>query len=683
MASIIKAQLRQRRLWIILGYALLMGARALWPERPILSTGPRALWDAFFALGFAGFVLYGGLAVGRLFLAKLDGPESLSSIEAGLFSTALGLAVLSLATLVLGLTGLLRPIWLALLVGAFLVGSHRWWGEPMVGTVSGKRKLHDWWRQSSALERAAVCMVLLITLGSLLQTLSPPWSFDALVYHLAAPKQYLQAGRLVFLPRVWQADGPMGIEMLFTLGLAMGSAPVARTLHLVLTGLLVASAYAFARRFLDGDRAKWAALILLGIPILPLWGSIANIDSGWALYEFLALYSIICWVVYGERSWLILGALLAGFSLQTKYLALAGCATAAGLVAYHGLRSSTRSLRPVLLFTAIAGLVGSPWYVLNLIRTGNPVFPFLFGGSGWGGDRLAYLMTFLGSFGPDAKLASLPLAPIWLYTRHELYASFMSSLEYPSFLFPLCILLFFTRPPKALRWLAAAATIRFLLWGLTSQQTRFLLPLFPGLAVLSAHSLSWLAKASRRASIRRVLSTSLIGGLLASTLVYQGVFWLTTNPGGVLVGTESKDAFLRRNASTYAAQRYIQQHLDQNARVLMLWDGQSFYCDQRCLPDPEQTIWPRIVEANGSVPEVAGRLTAIRVTHLLVRVDSLNFMLIHDPTGWQTVSIDFLLTEFGPACLRAVYDQDEVFIGELTCGAAAAAGGPAIGQHGS
>jgi len=124
---------------------------------------------------------------------------------------------------------------------------------------------------------------------------------------------------------------------------------------------------------------------------------------------------------------------------------------------------------------------------------------------------------------------------------------------------------------------------------------------------------------------------------------------------------------LRRNASTYAAQAFIQQHLNSQARVLMLWDGQTYYCDQRCVPDPEQTLWPRIVETGKSPQRVTDQLRRMGITHLLVRVDSLNFMLLHDPAGQQTSSIEFLLTEYRPACTRAVYNQDEVTVDEITC----------------
>ena len=227
-------------------------------------------------------------------------------------------------------------------------------------------------------------------------------------------------------------------------------------------------------------------------------------------------------------------------------------------------------------------------------------------------------MTFLQSFGPQLKVITLPLAPLWLYTRHELYSSFMSSLEYPSFLFPLCLLLPFSRPPKALRWLAAGLVIRFALWGLSSQQTWFLLPLFPGLAVLSAYTLDWLAGILHRSSVQRILSTGLIGSLLVVTLIYLGVFWAMTRPGPVLVGMESRDAFLRRNASTYAVQAFIQTELSPNARVLMLWDGQTLYCDRRCVPDTEQTQWTRLVVENNTVDAVVKELRQMGITHLLV-----------------------------------------------------------------
>ena len=51
------------------------------------------------------------------------------------------------------------------------------------------------------------------------------------MYHLQAPRLFLEAGRLTPLPEIWQANGPLTIELLYGAALGLQSEPTARLLH--------------------------------------------------------------------------------------------------------------------------------------------------------------------------------------------------------------------------------------------------------------------------------------------------------------------------------------------------------------------------------------------------------------------------------------------------------------------
>jgi hypothetical protein len=424
--------------------------------------------------------------LGSRILGGLSSLSLFDRMERWPFAFALGLGAISNAVMILGIIGALTPLGIAVILGIGLGVGHAHWERLLLAMPNLPRSLTGWWSQRSFMTRAAAVAVGIILLSSALHTLTPPWSFDALMYHLTAPREYLEAARIFLIPDLWQANGPMGIEMLYAIGLAFGSASVARVTHLFLTALLVMAAYTFAARHLDRAVAGLAVLLLASIPIFPIWGNIANIDSGWALFEFLSVYAAITWVLSRDRPWLLVSGAMVGLALSSKYLGLAGAATSGLLIIAGCLSGPRRDLRPVLSFSLVALAIGLPWYLLNVIRAGNPIYPFAFGGPEWDQDRLGYLMTYLRSFGAENKTLSLALAPIWLYTRRELYTTFMSGIEFPSFLFPLSLVLPFVRAPRPLRWMGAATLLRFLLWGIGSQQTRFLLPIFPSLAVVTA-----------------------------------------------------------------------------------------------------------------------------------------------------------------------------------------------------
>jgi hypothetical protein len=154
--------------------------------------------------------------------------------------------------------------------------------------------------------------------------------------------------------------------------------------------------------------------------------------------------------------------------------------------------------------------------------------------------------------------------------------------------------------------------------------------------------------------------------MVAVSLAYQLIYLAGTRPLQVVIGTESKDAFLERSVYDYAALRHIRENLGAGDRVLMAWDGQGYYCDERCLPDAEQSQWTQLVAEAGTARAVTAALRAGGVTHLMVDLEGMAFLLQHDPTGLHAAAADFL-QEYAPACLDTVATTEKVLLARLTC----------------
>ena len=131
----------------------------------------------------------------------------------------------------------------------------------------------------------------------------------------------------------------------------------------------------------------------------------------------------------------------------------------------------------------------------------------------------------------------------------------------------------------------------------------------------------------------RTLAVGLTAGMMAVTIIYSLIFVFNIAPYQVVSGAISKDMFLRRTVANYAALRFVQTELPEQSRVLMLWDGRGYYCDERCLPDVDHSRWTTLVETYPTVDALAAELRRLGVTHLLTSVESIDFILQHDPTG--------------------------------------------------
>ena len=631
------------------------------------ATGPRALVDASFSSGLLIITIVLGTAIGRKILSGLRLGD-LTGLEQILFALPIGLGSLAYGVLGLGLVGLLNPwtilIWLTLIC--------LWSWKEWTQVIEEIPQIWAWglsaWRNAELSRKVLLtcsgCFLLLVAI----QALAPPWAYDALMYHLQGPKLFLQAGRILPLPEVWGANGPFTIEMLYTIGLGFATDSFANLMHLTYAVLLVASTVLFGERFLKKDQGWIAGWIFLGIPIFPIWASFAYSDIAWAVYEFLGVYAFFSYIKSNRKAWLIVCGVLTGFALGSKYMALAGAGVVGLGVIWFGLRKNIRqAVIDAGIYGLVAILVGCPWYIKNWLWLGNPVFPLFFPSGGWSQERMNALMVYLNSYGTGHSIQDYILSPWYIYTQNSKFASMYSDVDILSFLFPLLIFLPLVRRSPLVTGLSVLTLFRYIAWLFGSHQIRFLLPLIPELSLLTGVVLLSMDDRPSLRRLVRLLVAGVLGGTVILSLIFSALNFYVTQPLNVLLGLTSKDQFLQRVATTYRAMQFIQSHVESGKRVLMLWDGRGYYCDDRCIPDTDQSRWPLLIKTIPDSMKLAKYLRNEGISYILYNLGDLNFILKHDPTLDHQRAADFFENDFRPACTRQVYSDRWVRLYEITC----------------
>ena len=269
-------------------------------------------------------------AMGSRLLRVLRLPEEdLTRLERGSLCAGVGLGLLSNVALLLGLLSLLTPtnveIALALLTLLF--------SRDMVRVLrSLSKSVSSQWHgfkqragsPFSSLSPAYILYLIsyiFLLLLTFFQSLCPCTDADGLAYHLRAPKLWLQSGSLEFLPTLTHTNSPMGVEMLYALGLAAWSDTAAKLIHFALGLLALLAIYALGRRLYSSRVGlAAAAFFALGLPKAPVLAlfTYAYIDLGIALEVICAAIAWFAWQRSGRSGWLIISALCAGFGFAFK-----------------------------------------------------------------------------------------------------------------------------------------------------------------------------------------------------------------------------------------------------------------------------------------------------------------------------------------------------------------------------
>ena len=568
----------------------------------------------------AALMLSAGGALGSLvYRGERQHPLTVLSLQA-----ALGLGFISLAALVIGSFWI--PILAVFALDLILLRRVRtWWAKW--------RGLAELWRESDTFGRGLGVVLTGLLLTTLTVALAPPLWFDSLSTHLLLPQAYLNDGRVSYLPWQVMSGMPQNAEMLYTLAMAAGGAPAATTLGwgfalLAVLGLL---GYLFNRL---GSRPAWvgAAALLCGYSTLML--SASGYVEWLALWFGLGVLVLLDdWRQAGEKRSLVLAGVFIGLAVGTKYTA--GVVALAGLaaLAWHAWKRKSNLLKSATLL-GFSGLAAAlPWFIKNWITTGNPVYPFFFGGGAMTDLRMQVWQN-VPIYGNWLDIVFLPLRATYL--GMEGASGYMAAIG--PLLLGLGALAWLGRSgrsPEQTASLENAAWIAvtgLLVWVAGSQysgrliQTRYYFSLFPAFAVLAAYGYRGAARVSLGPlRLRRVLEL-FIPLILIFTWMETGTQVTRQDALRAALGLTSEADYVADNLGWYQPAMWGVKELPAGSRVLLLYEARGYYCAPVCTADEVLDRWKGDLDTYGNNDAVIQAWRQQGFTHVMAYTAGREFL---------------------------------------------------------
>lgn len=334
-------------------------------------------------------VLAASAAAGLLALRGADAlPRDRDEhLLAGL-ATGLGLA--SIFGLALAAAGWLRPLPLAGAGALALIAG----GPSLVAALRAVRAPRG---RSTWLLLAACALLLLIEAPT---WFAPPVGGDQEKYHLVYPRLFALAGGLVRTPWTFWGQQQWLENFLFAIAFALRGDVLARLLNAV-TGVMAALALAtLGRRHLGQRLGAVAGAVFFTTGMCWSQMTRAGTDTSVVLYAALAVSALLDWATAERASDLRRAGIMAGLAGGSKIMALlVPTLVGLGVLVVLARRRPPlgRALGSALAFGMLALVLLSPWYVRNLVETGNPLYPFgqsVFAGRNWSIEAARYLDVY-------------------------------------------------------------------------------------------------------------------------------------------------------------------------------------------------------------------------------------------------------------------------------------------------
>ncbi len=480
--------------------------------------------------------------------------------------------------------------------------------------------------------------VILMILGAML----PAIDFDVLEYHLEAPKEYFQAGRISFLPHNVYTNMPFGVEMLHLLGMVV----MADWWWGALAGQVLVALFAPAAAVLiaatarqASPRAAWiAALVYLSTPWIYRLAVIAYVEQPLCFFHAALVWGIIRLnrdpTIPAWRTWGLLG-ILAGGAMSCKYTGLISAVIPFGILAL-AISFRSRTFAPLLAYVLGWSVVMTPWLIKNVIDTGDPVYPLGYGvfhGRYWDAAMQAKWQNIHG-----------PNKPI---TAKELWRSLIDiagGSDWQSSLYVALAPLAFLRAGKFRMAFALWGYVVYIFltwWLLTHRLDRFWLPLLPVLAVLAGLGGDWIRHQGWSILLAFILSLGVFTNLTYDTTALAGLNEWT---GDLKFLRRDLPRRLNRPLATMDAE------LPSDARILLVGQAAVFHLNHRVVYN---TVFNQeTIETLASGKDASGFHRALRDKGLTyVYVDWKEIQRHRQPGGYGFT--DFVTPERFAAWVKA------------------------------
>lgn len=316
----------------------------------------------------------------------------------------------------------------------------------------------------------------------LLLPLYPPIKWDEISYHLPYAQFYVEHQGLAVNPFLRYALYAHNIDLLYALSLLFSDDIVAHLLHASTAVLAAVGIYNLGTITADRKTGALAAFLFLSSPLVLLLIKTSYIDLGLTLFVFLGFYCLSMWSITKQDYWLYLAGFATGIAAGSKYSGLMFIPLYVLWIGYE-----KRKISLIVKFLIPALVFGAPWYIRNYIISGDPFSPF--GGEFFGywlwdeKDLFSQSQNLYRGYGTPKNLASLLILP-WNLLFHP--GKFMEGALSPAMIAAFPAPFFFMKLSRYQRMLCIFVFVNIVIWFFTSQILRYLLPVFPMIALLSA-----------------------------------------------------------------------------------------------------------------------------------------------------------------------------------------------------
>jgi hypothetical protein len=477
-----------------------------------------------------------------------------------MFAFAILIGVYSYSLFILGITQLLYPQIVLILSILWLISVAVWFRKEIKNIPSATGKSIQLLRKKNNVFKVSIFLVCVIWLINSIGILMPETSFDALWYHLTIPKIFLNNNSIFYIPggHFYYSLMPKLVDLLFIPAILLESEFLAKAIHYLFGLLICITLYKISKFYVKSIIAIGVVLLFSSNLVVSWLSSAAYIDLGRTFFELMALYGIILFVHEKKKLWIIESAVMMGFAIATKLLAVVSLPILLVFLWRSLQTSPSQKTMELVKYGIIAISIPLPYFLFAFLNTGNPFYPL-----------------FTEYYSQVLESSLLPLTII-----KDLWNTFVVSPDpiNPLYIITIPLIYFAWRKYKSQeKTIVFLSMIACVLWLITPRTGggRFLLPYLPLFSLLAGITYTKLDTPR----IKKIY-VCIILILALTTIGYRGIALYTNKE--YLLRDESKSEYLTNNLNFsygdfYDVDGYLEKLISDDDTVLVYGIHNLYY----------------------------------------------------------------------------------------------------------
>ena len=600
-------------------------------------------------------------------LATLWKPVYSHFLERFTFHTLLGLLGVALLTTALAFAGVIYPATGWVVIGVIVLSSIKTWPSLRREFLEFRLSLGNFWNgnhPNPLFHKFNILVLAFLIILALILALAPPVKTDALVYHLAIPKAYLENHGIVNLPNSMYSFFPLLFEMVFLFSMTFGVESLPALCGLGMAFLLLTGLGIFFHQYISSRLAWFVPVLFFSTPTFFEISASAYVDLALAGFMFFTFYAWDRWRETRLTFWFFYMVLFAGAAWATKLTGLIVLPLVILGIVLEGKKDNNpmRVLKHIGIFAGIVFMFMAPWWIRNYLYSGNPFLPLLMqflGGENrvnWDFTRAMQFNDYVKMFGMGRGLFDFLLLPYNLTFHAQPHTLKFDGQIGPVYFMLIPALIAVLWKPRPRRWVALSVCFTVLMgfWFVYFQYVRFLAPAFTTLALLCVAGLEKVTRprdgngSPPRRWVPFVLAMVSCGVLFNVYLILD--VWYKKGPMSFVTGKETRDQYLTRNIPRYPLYQAMNQ-LDPQSRVLWVFMRNFGYLAERPFHSDSvfeaytlQTLLARDASSIG----LRRQLKSLGITHLMLDRNYVFGRAAAFPPDQQAALLRFLKTHAEP-----------------------------------